>query len=401
MLLTRGRLLVVAAAVCWSLSGFFLKAPAIQAIDPEARGLLVACWRSFFAAGGIALFVDWKQVRWRPGLLPLVGFFAAMNLLYVQAMTSSTDAGNVIFLQYLAPFWVLLGSAFWLNERLERENVAGIACGLAGVAVIGSAVIGNSQATGALLAVGAGVTYAGVIICLRYLREEDPGWLVFLCFVCSGLVLLPFVLTQERQLAGEEWVWVGALGTVQMALAYGLFANGVRHIKAQEASLISLIEPVLNPIWVLLAWGAVIDQRTIVGGGLILLGLVVRYARAEGTPCSNIDDTGVRRRERLGWGLVAFSAVGAVLMVQSGAPEAWSWGLFLPLAGGGLCIFEAWDRTCVFHAAFSTSEVGGAVCPIDEPQTAAQAKLQAWLLTLRAVAVAAAIIAVFDLVVGT
>ena len=310
MLLTRGRLLVAAAAISWSLSGFFLKAPAIQAIDPEARGLLVACWRSFFAAGGMALFVDWKRVRWRPGLLPLVGFFAAMNILYVQAMTSSTDAGNVIFLQYLAPFWVLLGSAFWLHERLERDNVAGIACGLAGVAVIGSAVIGNSQATGALLAVGAGVTYAGVIICLRYLREEDPGWLVFLCFVCSGLVLLPFALTQERQLAGEEWIWVGALGTVQMALAYGLFANGVRHIKAQEASLISLIEPVLNPIWVLLAWGAAIDQRTIVGGGLILLGLVVRYARAEGTPCSNIDDTGARRRERLGWGLVVLSAVG-------------------------------------------------------------------------------------------
>ena len=397
MLLTRGRLLVVAAAVCWSLSGFFLKADAIQAIEPESRGLLVACWRALFAAGGMALFVDWKQVRWRPGLLPLVGFFAAMNILYVQAMTSSTDAGNVIFLQYLAPFWVLLGSAFWLHERLERDNVAGIACGLAGVAVIGSAVIGNSQATGALLAVGAGVTYAGVIICLRYLREEDPGWLVFLCFVCSGLVLLPFVLSQERQLVGEEWIWVGALGTVQMALAYGLFALGIRQLKAQEASLITLIEPVLNPIWVLLAWGAAIDQRTVVGGGLIMLGLVVRYARVEGNPCSNIDDNGARRRERLGWGLVALSAVGAVLMVQSGAPEAWSWGLFLPLAGGWLCIFEARDRTCVFHAAFSTSEVAGAVCPIDEPQTAAQAKLQAWLLMLRAVAVAAALVAVFGL----
>ena len=58
-------------------------------------------------------------------------------------------------------------------------------------------------------------------------------------------------------------------------------------------------------------------------------------------------------------------------------------------------------RTCVFHATFSTKEVGGTVCPINNPQTAAQAKLQAWLLTLRAVAVAAAIIAVFDLVVGT
>ena len=139
MLLTRGRLLVVAAAVCWSLSGFFLKADAIQAIEPESRGLLVACWRALFAAGGMALFVNWRAARWRPGLLPLVGSFAAMNLLYVLAMTSPTDAGNVIFLQYLAPFWVLLGAAFWLREPLERDNVAGIACGIAGVAVIGSA----------------------------------------------------------------------------------------------------------------------------------------------------------------------------------------------------------------------------------------------------------------------
>ena len=397
MLLTRGRLLVVAAAVCWSLSGFFLKADAIQAIEPESRGLLVACWRALFAAGGMALFVNWRAARWRPGLLPLVGSFAAMNLLYVLAMTSPTDAGNVIFLQYLAPFWVLLGAAFWLREPLERDNVAGIACGMAGVAVIGSAVIGNPQATGALLALGAGVAYAGVILCLRHLRDEDAGWLVFLCFAVSGLVLLPWALASERQLAGAEWVWVGTLGTVQMALAYGLFALGIRQLKAQEASLITLIEPVLNPIWVLLAWGAAIDQRTVVGGGLIMLGLVVRYARVEGNPCSNIDDNGARRRERLGWGLVALSAVGAVLMVQSGAPEAWNWGLFLPLAGGWLCIFEAWDRTCVFHAAFSTSEVAGAVCPIDEPQTAAQAKLQAWLLTLRAVAVAAALVAVFGL----
>lgn len=397
MLLTRGRLLVAAAAVCWSLSGFFLKADAIQAIDPESRGLLVACWRALFAAAGLALFVDWKAARWRPGLLPLVGSFAAMNLLYVQAMTSPTDAGNVIFLQYMAPFWVLLGSALWLREPLERENVWGIACGLAGVAVIGSAVIGNPQATGALLAVAAGVAYAGVVICLRYLRDEDPGWLVFLCFAVSGLVLLPWAVTQERQLAGEEWVWVGTLGTVQMALAYGLFALGIRHLKAQEASLISLIEPVLNPVWVLLAWGALIDQRTVIGGGLILLGLVVRYARVEGAPCANIDAAGVRRRERLGWLLLALAGGMAAWLFQSGAPQGWSWGLFLPLAGGWLCLFEAWDRTCVLHAGIATHEVEGSTQPVDDPALAAQAKLQAWLLTLRAVAVAAALVAVFGL----
>jgi len=275
----RARLLVLGAAVLWSTSGLFLKSPAIEGIEPlAARGPLVACWRTLFAALAVAPFVRWRRVRWRWELLPLIASFAAMNLLFVTAMTRA-DAGNVIFLQYTAPLWVCLGGWFLLRESTGRAGLGTLALGMAGIAVIGWGARGDAQLDGALLALGAGVAYVGVIIALRALHGEDAAWLVFICFAMSWLVTLPWAQHQDRALVGDEWLWVGALGALQMAAAYGLFALGVRHLTAPEASLITLVEPVLNPLWVWLAWGVAVQGYTVAGGTLIVLGLVLRYGR--------------------------------------------------------------------------------------------------------------------------
>jgi drug/metabolite transporter (DMT)-like permease len=68
------------------------------------------------------------------------------------------------------------------------------------------------------------------------------------------------------------------LGILQIALPYLLFAQALKHLTAQEGGLISLSEPVMVPIWVLLVWGAPIAWHTIAGGTLIIVSLVVRYA---------------------------------------------------------------------------------------------------------------------------
>jgi drug/metabolite transporter (DMT)-like permease len=62
-----------------------------------------------------------------------------------------------------------------------------------------------------------------------------------------------------------------------MALPYVLFARGLRRIPGHEATSIGLIEPILNPVWVFLAWGERPAWWTILGGGLIMVGLVIRF----------------------------------------------------------------------------------------------------------------------------
>jgi DME family drug/metabolite transporter len=70
---------------------------------------------------------------------------------------------------------------------------------------------------------------------------------------------------------------LAVMGAVQLGLPYFLFSKGLQSVSLQEASLIALIEPVLNPIWVALVVGEIPSIATIAGGGLIVVGLGVRY----------------------------------------------------------------------------------------------------------------------------
>jgi drug/metabolite transporter (DMT)-like permease len=90
------------------------------------------------------------------------------------------------------------------------------------------------------------------------------------------LVLFPFA-RNELALSSAQTVALAAMGVVQLGIPYFLFSKGLEKISLQEASLIVLVEPVLNPIWVALAVGETPSSATLAGGALILFGLGYRY----------------------------------------------------------------------------------------------------------------------------
>jgi hypothetical protein len=92
---SRGRLLLLAAALLWSTSGLFLKSPPLAALPVETRGPVLACYRALFAAAFLAPFVRRGSIRFRPMLIPMVVSFAAMNVLFVSAMTRTTAAAAI------------------------------------------------------------------------------------------------------------------------------------------------------------------------------------------------------------------------------------------------------------------------------------------------------------------
>ncbi|MDP7398202.1 MAG: DMT family transporter [Lentisphaeria bacterium] len=271
----RGRLLILAAAVLWSTGGAFIKSPILGGIEPVAvRGPLLACGRTAFAALLLLAFRPWRLIRWRVGLLPLLFSFAAMNVLLVCSMTRAA-AGDVIFLQYSAPLWVCVVAATWLREPLVKSNLIALVIGMSGVAVIVVASVSTPDWVGVWLALGSGVGYAGVILSLRALRDEDSIGLIFLCMCLSSLVLVPWVAGSVHHLNGERFLWLAIFSVVQIGVPYILFARGLRWVTAQEGSLITLLEPVLTPLWVLLLWRVTVAPHTIMGGGLILAALLV------------------------------------------------------------------------------------------------------------------------------
>jgi drug/metabolite transporter (DMT)-like permease len=275
--LRRGRLLLIAAALLWSTTGVVLKSPPLEQLPLEMRGPILACYRAAFALVFLLPFVRWKRIRWRPALLPMALCFGAMNLLYITALTRTTAAA-AIFLQYTSSIWAFVFGWLFLKERIDRANLLALLLAVAGIAWIVAGDWGGEHAAGNLLALGAGLSYAGVILCLRQLRDEDSAWLIAVNHAVSFVILLPWVAVAGRvEIDAVQWSLIAALGVAGMALPYVIFARGIRNVPTQEAGLLLLLEPILNPVWVALAWGEENRTEVWIGGGLILSGLAVRY----------------------------------------------------------------------------------------------------------------------------
>ncbi len=270
----RGRRDVLAAAVLWSLSGVVTK-------SLDLDGLSIAFYRGLFA--GIALIPFVPRSRWafRPALIPLGLTFGAMTGLYIAAVKATT-AANAIFLQCSATFWTVPLSALLLRERPDRRSVIGIGLATVGIAAIVSYGYDGrpDEHRGIALGLASGVAYAAVAVGIRGLRDLDPLWLSGVNNLAGAMALGAWIVITRGAIpipSPSQTPILITFGVVQMAIPYALFARGLRSIGAPEASLIALVEPVLNPIWVVLITGERPTPATLVGGLFLASGVACRF----------------------------------------------------------------------------------------------------------------------------
>jgi drug/metabolite transporter (DMT)-like permease len=278
--LLQGRVLIVIAAVLWSSGGFFAKAPLFTDWPELVRGPLLAFWRAAWAS--VILLPLVRRPSWSWKLIPMTAIFAAMNWSYLTAM-SLGEASNAIWLQMTAPVWVFLIGTIWLRETIRGLDWLLLLFGTAGVGLILVCELQGERPAAVCYGLLSGLFYGGVVLALRQLREHESTWLVALNHVVTAALFAPVAVAQTQYWPqGKQWLFLGGFGILQMGLPYVLFARGLKSVPSHEASGIGLLEPVLLPLWVFLAWRHSPDYSapqwwTLVGGGCILLGLLVRF----------------------------------------------------------------------------------------------------------------------------
>jgi drug/metabolite transporter (DMT)-like permease len=187
-----------------------------------------------------------------------------------------TTAANAIVLQYTAPIFVFLFSRLVLGEKISRVNGFALIAGMIGVGVISLDSAGEPEMAGVALALVSGVLFAAYMINLRRTQQVSPIYLTWVNNAFCALALL-FVVSSQLTLTLNQLVILAVMGAVQLGLPYFLFSKGLQSVPLLEASLIALVEPVLNPIWVALTVGEIPSAATLSGGVMILVGLGVRY----------------------------------------------------------------------------------------------------------------------------
>lgn len=268
--------MVMLAAVLWSSGGLGIKAV------PDSP-LSVSFWRSAFAAIALLIWFRPFRVRWSFAFVAAIVSYAACLVSFVFA-TRLTTAANAIFLQYSGVVWVLLLSPLLLGEKFQTRDAIAITASIAGMALFFVGRFDTSGVQGNLVALLSGFFFATLVLALRFVRGAGAEAAVTWGNVLLSLAILPFVGLDVAPAAPHSLAVFAGLGVLQIAAAYALFVKGLETVPATQASLTGMLEPILNPVWVLLFLGERPTKWSLIGGVIVLSAIAWRTLTVEPPP---------------------------------------------------------------------------------------------------------------------
>ncbi|WP_093518487.1 DMT family transporter [Stigmatella erecta] len=257
----RPRLYLLGAAALWSTAGAAIKLSHLDAFQ-------LSSGRSLIAAAVLFLLFPESRRRPTPRMLGVAAAYAATVVLFIFANKLTTSA-NAIFLQDTAPLYVLLLSPLVLRERPSRGELAAVPIFLLGLSLFFLDQLSPGQFQGNLVALGSGVAFAITILGMRAASTEGSA-ILFYGNLIAGFGLLTPALSGPAPTLLDAGL-LAFLGIFQLGLGYAFFQRGLRDVPAVEASLLVLLEPVLNPVWAFIFAGEQPGPWALVGGAIILL----------------------------------------------------------------------------------------------------------------------------------
>jgi drug/metabolite transporter (DMT)-like permease len=277
----RGRTYVALAALAWSSAGVLQRGLSVD-VATQVAG------RAFFAVLALLAYVIAVE-RGRPlrGFLAIgrdglaiAGLMAVSSGSFIVAL-NHTSVANVLVLQAISPLIAAALGALVLHERISRRTLVAMGLALLGVGVmVGSP--GHADALGEGLALLMSLSFAAAIVLIRRSRSVSMAPATCLSQALLLVCFAPFA--QPGQVGGHDLVLLFLLGFGQIGLALIFLMIGARLIPAGEVALISLLEVVLGPIWVWLAWSERPSTATLVGGAIVLLGVLVQIRPTADAP---------------------------------------------------------------------------------------------------------------------
>jgi drug/metabolite transporter (DMT)-like permease len=198
--------------------------------------------------------------------------YACTMILYIVA-NKLTTAADTILLQYTDPIYIILFGPLILGERNSKSDyitVAGVALGM--ILFFADGLKGGRM-TGNLLASLSGTTWGFCMIFMRKLRRRGSQDAFMLAHIITFLTGLPFIFIYgfpSGNVLVSSCIGLVLLGVFQIGIPSILYARGIGSVRALSASFISMIEPLMNPVWVFLFMHEVPSVWTCIGGAVIL-----------------------------------------------------------------------------------------------------------------------------------
>jgi len=276
---------VLLAGALFSTGGSLIKLQTLPSLQRAGSRALLA---------GLVIFLLLPPARRLPTrrILLLAPAYFGATALFVVANTLTT-AAHAIFLQSAAPLWVVLLAPLLLRERPTRGDLAvllgvGVGMALFFAAPVATAATAPNPRLGDWLAVASGVSFALLLIGMRWLarsaKGEECAAIAWSNLIACPLAFACMPLVGQEPIVGValDWMVIAALGTLQMGVSYSLLVTGIPHLSALRASLLTMIEPVFSAGIAWLVHGEAMHALAMLGGACIVVAVLASAWLARG-----------------------------------------------------------------------------------------------------------------------
>ena len=273
----RGVLLVLIATVLWSLAGLFARL--LAHLDVWT----VMGWRALLGAASIAIvgLIEWRSGRLdQPlgfgALSPVVALLAMIAISAYTASVMTTTIADVMVIYATLPF-VAAAIGFLINgERVSARTLAASGVALAGIVIMVASGLGSGRLLGQGLSMLMTLAFGAMIVLQR--RQPGASIIVVNCLGALGSGIFGLANSPLQAISPHDFAILFVFGLTTIGLAFVLFMEGAKSIPSAEAGLISLLDVVLGPVWVFIAFGENPGLATMLGGVIVLGAAVWRIA---------------------------------------------------------------------------------------------------------------------------
>lgn len=219
----------------------------------------------------------WAAISKNLLILVLSGCAIGVNWVLLFQSYRYTSVAVATICYYLAPLFLILLSPL-LGERPTGKKLLCVVAAFGGMVLLSGVTDGGAvtadQLMGILLATGAAIFYATVMLLNKKLSPIPAYDKTIIQLAAASLVILPYLLlTDGFQFAGLStlgWVLLAVVGFVHTGFAYAMYFGSMKSLPAHTIAIFSYLDPVLAVLLSALVLGESLSVGGMIGAVLIL-----------------------------------------------------------------------------------------------------------------------------------
>ncbi|WP_353092607.1 DMT family transporter [Tissierella praeacuta] len=263
----KGIILAAIASMMWSTGGIFIKLV-------DWNPISISGFRSLIASLVMLTYI--KKPKFTKSKPQILGSLTTCTtMLFFIIANKLTTSANAILLQYTAPIFVAILGVWILKEKIRWYDTISIIAVFLGMILffIDNVNIGNTL--GNIIAILSGFSMACMTISLRLQKDGSGIDTTFFGNILTFIIAIPFlILTPLPDIKSIGVIFI--MGVFQLGIPYIFYANAIKYLSALEAILITVIEPLLNPLWVYIFAGEKPGTYAIIGGIVVIVAILLR-----------------------------------------------------------------------------------------------------------------------------